>query len=74
MSSFYYPVMNIDPKIDDLSLKRKYRNEVAKEYGISIRTLNRWFERENINIPRGFIDPAHLRLIYKTFGIPQRPK
>ncbi len=74
MSSFYYPVMNIDPKIDDLILAPKYRNIVARDYGISIRTLNRWFERENFDIPRGLIDPAHLRLIYKTFGIPQRPK
>ena len=69
-----FMAMNINPKIDDLILEPKYRNVVAGEYGISIRTLNKWFERENFIIPRGLIDPAHLRLVYKTFGIPKHLK
>ena len=47
----------------------KSRKEVAEEYGISEWTLYRWFMKANLNIPPGLINPNHLKIIYKTFGI-----
>jgi len=41
----------------------KTRKEVAKEYGISERTLYRWFKKANLYIPPGLIDPYHLQII-----------
>jgi transposase len=49
----------------------KSRKEVAKEYGISERTLYRWFKKANLTIPPGLIDPNHLQIIYETFGDPK---
>ncbi len=66
--------MKIDRKIENLNLGPRYRNEVAKEYGISSRTLNRWIKRAGLDIPKGLIDPYHLKIIYKTFGIPKHLK
>ena len=39
------------------SIKAKSRSEIAYEYGISVRTLKRWFKKGYINIPSGLIDP-----------------
>jgi hypothetical protein len=60
--------------LDELSSKAKTRLQVSEEYGITVKTLNRWFEREYLNIPSGLIDPLHLRIIYMTFGTPKRIK
>lgn len=60
--------------IDDLALKAKFRKEVADEYGISIRTLNHWIKKANLNIPNGLIDPYHLKTLYKTFDVPRNLK
>jgi len=57
--------------MDTLILKTKTRKEVAEEYGISPRTLIRWFKKANIQTPPGLIDPYHLKIIYTTFGIPR---
>jgi DNA invertase Pin-like site-specific DNA recombinase len=55
-----------------LILKAKTRKEVASEYGISVKTLNRWQKKENINLPPGLIKPLHLQIIYDTFGGPKK--
>jgi len=49
----------------------KSRKEVAEEYGISERTLYRWFKKANLRLPPGLIDPYHLQFIYETFGDPK---
>jgi DNA invertase Pin-like site-specific DNA recombinase len=54
--------------------KVKSRKELANEYGISTKTLYRWFKRNRINIPPGLIDPYHLDIIYKSFGNPKHLK
>lgn len=56
--------------IDYLSFKAKSRQEIAYEYGISVKTLYRWFIRAKLDIPNGLIDPYHVAIIYETFGIP----
>jgi hypothetical protein len=52
------------------SFTSKTRKEIAIEYGISTRTLQRWLKKSEINIPPGLIKPIHQRSIYSTFGIP----
>ncbi|MBN1183729.1 MAG: helix-turn-helix domain-containing protein [Bacteroidales bacterium] len=63
-----------DINLDSLILKAKLRNEIAEEYGISRRTLSRWFKKARLNIPSGLIDPYHLTIIYRTFGFPTNLK
>ncbi len=69
-----FMAMNNNPKIDDLILEPKYRNVVADEYGISLRTLNRWIKKAGLDIPNGLIDPYHLKIIYRAFDIPKHLK
>jgi phage antirepressor YoqD-like protein len=59
--------------MESLTIKTKTRKEVAEEYGICEKTLNRWLKRNNIIIHRGLIDPHHLMRIYETFGVPNSP-
>jgi hypothetical protein len=61
-----------DAYIGSLKLQTKLRKEVAWDYGISARTLNRWFRKTRLNIPNGLIDPYHLKIIYDTFGFPKK--
>lgn len=46
------------------------RKQLAKEYGVSIRTLHRWIKQEGINVPPGLIKPNKLKEIYEAFGNP----
>jgi len=57
--------------MDTTNLKVKNRKEVAGEYGISVRTLDRWFKKSNLHIPPGLIDLNHLQIIYTIFGDPK---
>lgn len=49
----------------------KSRQQVADEYGICIKTLNKWLRNESIVIKRGLITPKQLELIYEKLGIPK---
>ena len=60
-----------DANIDALELNAKLRSEIAGEYGISVKTLNRWIKNTNLVIPHGLIDPFHFKMIYHKFGIPK---
>lgn len=53
-------------------IKAKTREELAQEYGISIRTLSRWLKKEGIRLPGGLIKPCQLKTIYETFGCPEK--
>lgn len=63
-----------DPIIISLCRHAKTRKKVATEYGCSVKTLNRRFEKQNLQIPRGLICHHNLRIIYATLGIPQNIK
>jgi len=41
---------------------------VAREYGVSVKILNRWLVEKKLDIPRGIICPSDLRIIYSTLG------
>lgn len=51
--------------------KVKTRQEIAEEYGISRRTLQRWLKKQNINLPNGLLTPKEQEVIYQLFGTPQ---
>jgi hypothetical protein len=58
--------------MEALILKAKTREEVAAEYGICVKTLNRWLKKANIILPHGLIKPCHLQIIYVAFGAPKK--
>lgn len=51
--------------------KTKTREEVAREYSISRRSLYRYFEEIGIDKKRGLLLPVHLMRIYKEMGFPE---
>ena len=51
--------------------RSKTRLEIAREYGISRKTLQRWIKRENIKLTKGLITPVEQELIYSRFGRPR---
>jgi len=63
-----------DANTDASQQKAKSRFQVANEYGISVRTLNRWFRKAGLFIPNGLLDPFHLNIIYRKFGDPKKVK
>jgi transcriptional regulator with XRE-family HTH domain len=54
-------------------IRAKTRQEIADEYGIDRKTLNKWLIMEDLIIPSGIIKPCHLIIIYETFGVPKTP-
>lgn len=59
-----------NPALDTLTLKAKTRQEVANEYGISLKTLSLRLKKAKIKIPPGRLFPKTLRIIYSKFGMP----
>lgn len=53
-----------------MTKKAKSRQEIAQEYGISTRTLSRWFQKNNLSIPKGLLSPKIQELIYQEYGKP----
>ena len=51
--------------------RAKTRQEIADEYGISPRTLFRWLEKAEFDLPRGLLSPKSQELIYREFGDPR---
>ncbi len=50
----------------------KTRQQIAYEYGICVRTLNRWFVKAQLAIPNREILPPYLvRKVYERFGCPK---
>jgi len=66
--------MKLDADLESFNLGTKTRKQVAGEYGISVETLRRRLKIAKINIPAGIIFPKTLKIIYKTFGIPEKMK
>jgi hypothetical protein len=49
----------------------KTKGQVADDYGICIRTLNKWLKAENIVINSGLISPRQQTDIKRRLGKPQ---
>lgn len=50
----------------------KTRKEIAMEYGISYKTLQKWLIYAEVNIPRGLITPKDQQMIYHKLGRPTK--
>lgn len=51
--------------------KAKSKKEIANEFGICVKTLNKWLTRESINLPKGLISPKDQVVIYRKLGVPK---
>jgi DNA invertase Pin-like site-specific DNA recombinase len=60
-----------NPAIENLNLSSKSHSEIAEEYNVTVRTMHRWIRKAGLDIPRGRIDPYHLKIIYQAFGTPK---
>jgi hypothetical protein len=49
----------------------KTKQQIAEEYGICTKTLNKWFKEEKVKLKRGLINPKTQDYIYKKLGLPK---
>lgn len=49
----------------------KSKQQIANEYGICTKTLNKWLIEEKIILKRGLINPKKQNIIYKKLGFPK---
>ena len=45
---------------------------MATEYGVCLKTFNRWLKRESIVLPKGLICPKDQEVIYEQLGCPKK--
>ena len=60
-------MLNQNPSL----FRPKSRKQLAEEYGVSPRTLRRWFKSKNLIMPPSLLLPKDLEQIYKILGNPQ---
>jgi hypothetical protein len=60
----------LNPIIESIPLKIKTRQEVAEEYGTTVKTLIRRLLKKGVVLPPGLIFPVTCKIIYYTLGIP----
>ena len=64
-----------DPLIETPGIKAKTRKELAAEYGISVKTLNKRIKEAGLEIPSyRLLFPEMLKQVYSALGIPSVPK
>ncbi len=63
----------MNQKSDNMSviIKPKTRQQLAKDYGVNIKTLNKWLKNENIILEKGLICPRKVEEIYRKLGKPE---
>jgi len=49
----------------------KTKQQLAKEYGICVKTFNKWLKKENLKIERGLVSPRIQQLIHRKFDAPK---
>jgi abortive infection bacteriophage resistance protein len=49
----------------------KTRQQIALDYGICTKTLNKWLKNAHINLPAGSISPYNQKLINQSLGSPK---
>ncbi len=54
-----------------MSFIAKTRQQIAREYGVSTKTLKKWFCRKELQIDSGLISPKDQKLIYEKLGVPK---
>ena len=56
--------------METLILKAKTRQQVADEFNITVKNLNKRLDKAKIILEPGLIFPKTLKIIYETFGAP----
>lgn len=46
----------------------KTKSQIAMDLGISLRTLQRWIKKSELNVPRGLVCPNKQKEIQEAFG------
>jgi hypothetical protein len=46
------------------------RQQMADNYEICTRTLNKWFKEKGITLPSGLISPKDQEIVYSKIGYP----
>ena len=57
----------MNPKIKPAKSKK----QIADEYGICVKTLNKWLKEERIILKRGLVKPKYQEIIYKKLNLPK---
>lgn len=52
-------------------MKTKTKQEIANEYKVCVKTLNKWLKQNSVNAPRGLIYPNLQSKIYNELGKPE---
>jgi len=50
----------------------KSKQQIAEEFGICVKTLNKWLKEEKITLKRGLIKPKYQDIIYKKLSFPKK--
>lgn len=58
--------------MNNYSENTKTREQIAREYNISPRTLRRWLKTNDIHLPNRLLCPIDQNRIYEKFGYPIR--
>ena len=61
-------------KVEHMKTLAKTRKEIASEYGISYKTLQKWLLNIDVDVPRGLITPKVQKTIYNKLGKPKPTK
>jgi len=48
----------------------KTRQQIAFEYGICTKTLNKWMKSADIKLPKGLVNPFYQMVIHEKIGMP----
>jgi len=51
-----------------IMLNPKTKYQIAQELGISLRTLQRWIKKSDLEVPRGLVCPHKQKEIFEKFG------
>lgn len=46
----------------------KTKQQIARELGISLRTLQRWIGKAEISVPRGLVSPKKQEELFRVLG------
>ncbi|MEM9822919.1 MAG: helix-turn-helix domain-containing protein [Bacteroidota bacterium] len=46
----------------------KTKSQIAQDLGISLRTLQRWIKKSNLDVPRGLVCPTKQKEIKDALG------
>jgi len=54
--------------------KAKTRQQIAEEFGVCTKTLNKWMKEAGFNFRHGLLTPAQRSEIYNKFGNSEQNK